>query len=189
MRSWSEPRYRGRGARRHRVAGLCVAGFVVVNGLTVVVRKDNEVVSHPVGVIEISPANAFGYCAIIRFTSALPQFIESWGSGVLLYAFALASAVAGVVWREDVRVTALALAGAGLTQFPVFLGFNRRLNYVAVPVGSLSCFGVRWYYLPAIRRTRRRVTCGIEYGRNRLRSGAFSLARTTYRVCGHSIIR
>ncbi|EMA08981.1 hypothetical protein C437_06708 [Haloarcula vallismortis ATCC 29715] len=92
------------------------------------------------------------YSYFVRFTDALPQFIESWGSGVLLYALALISAVTGVVWREDVRITALALAGAGLTQLPVFLGFNRRLNYAAVPVGSIVLLAVVWwYYLPAIR--------------------------------------
>ena len=92
------------------------------------------------------------YSYFVRFTGALPQFIESWGSGVLLYLVALTSAVAGVIWREDARITALALAGAGLTQLPVFLGFNRRLNYVAVPVGSLVLLAVVWwYYLPAIR--------------------------------------
>ncbi|AEM57590.1 hypothetical protein HISP_10160 [Haloarcula hispanica N601] len=138
-----------RGPRRRLIA-VVVAGLVP---WTVVLIGKELTLVFSFGLFNTNPPELLSvYSYFIRFTSALPQFIESWGSGVLLYAFALASAVAGVVWREDVRVTALALAGAGLTQFPVFLGFNRRLNYVAVPVGSLVLLiVVWWYYLPAIR--------------------------------------
>ncbi len=138
-----------RGPRRRLIA-VVVAGLVP---WTVVLIGKELTLVFSFGLFNTNPPELLSvYSYFIRFTSALPQFIESWGSGVLLYAFALASAVAGVVWCEDVRVTALALAGAGLTQFPVFLGFNRRLNYVAVPVGSLVLLiVVWWYYLPAIR--------------------------------------
>ena len=138
-----------RGPRRRLIA-VVVAGLVP---WTVVLIGAELTLVFSFGLFNTNPPELLSvYSYFIRFTSALPQFIESWGSGVLLYAFALASAVAGVVWREDVRVTALALAGAGLTQFPVFLGFNRRLNYVAVPVGSIVLLAVAWwYYLPAIR--------------------------------------
>ncbi|WP_058995082.1 TIGR04206 family protein [Haloarcula sp. CBA1127] len=138
-----------RGPRRRLIA-VVVAGLVP---WTVVLIGEELTLVFSFGLFNTNPPELLSvYSYFIRFTSALPQFIESWGSGVLLYAFALASAVAGVVWREDVRMTALALAGAGLTQFPVFLGFNRRLNYVAVPVGSLVLLiVVWWYYLPAIR--------------------------------------
>jgi uncharacterized protein (TIGR04206 family) len=138
-----------RGPRRRLIA-VVVAGLVP---WTVVLIGKELTLVFSFGLFNTNPPELLSvYSYFIRFTSALPQFIESWGSGVLLYAFALASAVAGVVWREDVRVTALALAGAGLTQLPVFLGFNRRLNYVAVPVGSLVLLiVVWWYYLPAIR--------------------------------------
>ncbi|MDQ2072690.1 TIGR04206 family protein [Haloarcula sp. NS06] len=138
-----------RGPRR-RLLAVVVAGLIP---WTVVLIGEELTLVFSFGLFNTNPPELLSvYSYFIRFTSALPQFIESWGSGVLLYAFALASAVAGVVWREDVRVTALALVGAGLTQFPVFLGFNRRLNYVAVPVGSLVLLIlVWWYYLPAIR--------------------------------------
>ncbi|MCJ0619270.1 TIGR04206 family protein [Haloarcula hispanica] len=138
-----------RGPRRRLIA-VVVAGLVP---WTVVLIGKELTLVFSFGLFNTNPPELLSvYSYFIRFTSALPQFIESWGSGVLLYLVALASAVAGVVWREDVRVTALALAGAGLTQFPVFLGFNRRLNYVAVPVGSLVLLiVVWWYYLPAIR--------------------------------------
>ncbi|MFY4812506.1 TIGR04206 family protein [Haloarcula sp. AONF1] len=138
-----------RGPRRRLVA-VVVAGLVP---WTVVVVGTDLTLVFSFGLFNTNPPELLSvYSYFVRLTDALPQFIESWGSGVLLYAFALASAVAGVVWREDVRLTALALAGAGLTQLPVFLGFNRRLNYVAVPVGSLVLLiMVWWYYLPAIR--------------------------------------
>ncbi|RLM90602.1 TIGR04206 family protein [Haloarcula sp. Atlit-7R] len=138
-----------RGPRRRLVA-VVVAGLVP---WTVVLIGAELTLIFSFGLFNTNPPELLSaYSYFVRFTNALPQFIESWGSGVLLYALALASAAAGVVWREDVRVTALALAGAGLTQFPVFLGFNRRLNYVAVPVGSLVLLAVVWwYYLPAIR--------------------------------------
>ena len=138
-----------RGPRRRLVA-VVVAGLVP---WTVVLIGEELTLVFSFGLFNTNPPELLSvYSYFVRFTSALPQFIESWGSGVLLYAFALASAVAGVVWREDTRVTALALAGAGLTQFPVFLGFNRRLNYLAVPVGSfILLIVVWWYYLPAIR--------------------------------------
>jgi uncharacterized protein (TIGR04206 family) len=129
---------------------------VVVAGLvpwTVVLIGAELTLVFSFGLFNTNPPELLSvYSYFVRFTDALPQFIESWGSGVLLYVFALSSAAVGVVWREDVRITALALAGAGLTQIPVFLGFNRRLNYVAVPIGTLVLLAVVWwYYLPAIR--------------------------------------
>jgi len=138
-----------RGPRRRLIA-VVVAGLVP---WTVVLIGAELTLVFSFGLFNTNPPELLSvYSYFVRFTGVLPQFIESWGSGVLLYAFALASAVAGVVWREDVRLTALALAGAGLSQIPVVLGFNRRLNYVAVPVGSIVLLAVAWwYYLPAIR--------------------------------------
>ncbi|MFU1780736.1 TIGR04206 family protein [Haloarcula japonica] len=138
-----------RGPRRRLIA-VVVAGLVP---WTVVLIGAELTLVFSFGLFNTNPPELLSvYSYFVRFTETLPQFIESWGSGVLLYAFALTSAIGGVTWREDVRLTALALTGAGLTQFPVFLGFNRRLNYVAVPVGSLVLLAVVWwYYLPAIR--------------------------------------
>ncbi|EMA32883.1 TIGR04206 family protein [Haloarcula japonica] len=138
-----------RGPRR-RLITVVVAGLVP---WTVVLIGAELTLVFSFGLFNTNPPELLSvYSYFVRFTETLPQFIESWGSGVLLYAFALTSAIGGVTWREDVRLTALALTGAGLTQFPVFLGFNRRLNYVAVPVGSFVLLTVVWwYYLPAIR--------------------------------------
>ncbi|SDX08709.1 TIGR04206 family protein [Haloarcula vallismortis] len=135
---------------RRRLLAVVVAGLIP---WTVVLIGAELTLVFSFGLFNTNPPELLSvYSYFVRFTDALPQFIESWGSGVLLYALALISAVTGVVWREDVRITALALAGAGLTQLPVFLGFNRRLNYAAVPVGSIVLLAVVWwYYLPAIR--------------------------------------
>ncbi|MFC6975949.1 TIGR04206 family protein [Halomicroarcula sp. GCM10025709] len=92
------------------------------------------------------PAVVSIYDYFYRFTDGLPGFIEAWRSGVVLYLLGLASAVSGVVWREDERITALALAGAALTQISVFLGFNRRIGYVALPVGTVLLLTVVWWY-------------------------------------------
>ncbi|WP_254278952.1 TIGR04206 family protein [Haloarcula marina] len=81
-----------------------------------------------------------------RFTTTLPPFIESWGTGVALYLLGLVSAVGGVLGREDPRLTAFAIVAAGLSQFGLLLGFNRRIGYLALPVGSLLLVVVGWWY-------------------------------------------
>jgi uncharacterized protein (TIGR04206 family) len=71
----------------------------------------------------------------------------------VVYALALASAFSAVVWREDPRLTALSLVGAALLQVDVFLGFDRRLGYTAVPVGTVVLLVVAWwYYWPLVGR-------------------------------------
>ena len=87
-----------------------------------------------------------------RYTDTLPSFIESWGTGVLLYLLTLASATSGVVWREDHRITALALLGAALSQIGVAVGFSRRLGTLALPLGTVAMLAVAWwYYWPLVR--------------------------------------
>lgn len=137
---------------RRRLGAVVAAGVVP---WTVLLIGQELTLVFSFGLFNTNPPELLSvYSYFFRFTATLPQFIESWGSGVLLYLFALLSAVAGVVWREDVRLTALALAGSGLSQIPVFLGFNRRLNYVALPVGTVVLLAVVWWcYVPAVRAT------------------------------------
>lgn len=89
------------------------------------------------------------------YTSALPPYLRAWGIGVCLYLGAVASAVSGVVFdREDRRLTAGLLVLAGLTQVSLAHGFSRQPTRFAIPLGTVLCFAVAWWFdWPAIRAT------------------------------------
>jgi len=80
------------------------------------------------------------------FTAGLPQYLVAWGVGALVYGLALTSAVSGLIWREDVRLTAALLVVAGLAELWVAWGFMRRPGYLAVPVGTVLMWTVVWWY-------------------------------------------
>ncbi len=86
-------------------------------------------------------------------TYGLPQFLLAWPVGVGLYVLAVLSALSGtVLGREDRRVTALLLVFVALTQLRMVLGFSRRFDTVAVPVGAVCCLAVVWWFdWPVIR--------------------------------------
>ncbi len=72
-----------RGPRRRLIA-VVVAGFVP---WTVVLIGKELTLVFSFGLFNTNPPELLSvYSYFIRFTSALPQFIESWGSGVLLEA-------------------------------------------------------------------------------------------------------
>ncbi|WP_262178559.1 TIGR04206 family protein [Haloarcula laminariae] len=128
-------------------------GVVALLGLcpwTVLVIGSELTLVFPAGLVNTNPLQFVSiYDFFFRFTEGVPSFIESWRTGVLLYLVALASVVSGVVWREDPRITALSLVGAALSQVGVLVGFNRRLGYVALPVGTVGMLAaVWWYYWP-----------------------------------------
>ena len=59
----------------------------------------------------------------------------------------VASAVVGVVLdREDRRVTAGLLVLAGLTQLSLAYGFSRQPGRFAVPLGTVLCLAVVWWF-------------------------------------------
>jgi len=131
------------GARRRLGAVACLG----VVPWTVLVIGGELTLVLPLGLVNTDPLQFVSiYDFFFRFTGTLPQFIQSWGTGVALYTVALASAVSGVLWREDPRITLLSLVGAALSQLGVFLGFNRRLGYVALPVGTALLLAVAWWY-------------------------------------------
>ncbi|WP_135304580.1 TIGR04206 family protein [Haloarcula amylovorans] len=135
---------------RRRFLAVVVAGLVPWTVLSV---GGELTILFTFGLFTTSPPELLPiYDYFFRFTRRLPRFIESWGTGVVLYLFALASALSGIVWREDPRITALSLVGAALSQIGVVLGFNRRIGYVALPVGTVVLLGVAWwYYWPLLR--------------------------------------
>ena len=136
---------------RRRLAAVLFAGLVP---WTVLVIGGELTLVFPAGLVNTNPPN---YVSIVdfffRYTAGLPSFIESWGTGVLLYLLALSSAISGLLWREDPRITMLSLVGAALLQVGTFLGFSRRLGYVALPVGTVVLLAVAWwYYWPLVGR-------------------------------------
>jgi len=89
----------------------------------------------------------------VQYTTTLPQYLRTWGIGVGCYLGAVASVVSGRVFgREDRRVTAGLLVLAGLTQLSLAHGFSRQPGRFAVPIGTILCLAVVWWYdWPAIR--------------------------------------
>ena len=135
---------------RRRLVAVLVAGLVP---WTVLVIGGELTLVFTAGLVNTNPPNFVSITDFfLRYTAGLPQFIESWGAGVLLYTLGVTSAVSGVLWREDPRVTALSLVGAALLQVGVFLGFDRRLGYTAIPMGTAVLLTVVWwYYWPLLR--------------------------------------
>jgi len=136
---------------RRRLVAVLVAGMLP---WTVLVIGGEFTLVFPAGLVNTNPPNFVSITDFFfRYTNGLPTFIESWGTGVLLYVIALGSAISGVFWREDPRITALSLVGAALLQVGVFLGFDRRLGYTAVPLGTVVLLAVAWwYYWPLVGR-------------------------------------
>ena len=129
---------------RRRLAVVALLGVVP---WTVLIIGSELTLVFPAGLVNTNPLGVISIFAFFgQSTTGLPSFIESWGAGVVLYCVALASAISGVVWREDPRITALSLLGAALLQVEVFLGFNRRLGYLALPVGTVAILAVVWWY-------------------------------------------
>jgi uncharacterized protein (TIGR04206 family) len=81
------------------------------------------------------------------YTGGLPEFLFAWPVGVALYLVALASAVSGVLFgREDRRVTAVLLVLVGATQASFAWGLSGRSHTLAVPLGTLLCLTVVWWF-------------------------------------------
>lgn len=97
------------------------------------------------------------YAYLFRFTAGpatLPEYLVAWPTSFLLYCGALASALGGVLGREDRRVTAGLLIFAGLAQLSVALGLSRVTGRLAIPLGT-ACLWVLawWFYWPDLRGT------------------------------------
>jgi len=135
---------------RRRLVAVVAAGLLP---WTVLLIGDELTMLFTFGLFNTNPPQLVSIVDyFFRYTDALPSFIESWGTGVLLYLLSLASAISGVVWREDHRITALALAGAALSQIGVAVGFSRRIGSLALPLGTVVMLGVAWwYYWPLIQ--------------------------------------
>jgi uncharacterized protein (TIGR04206 family) len=144
-------------ARRRLLAVLALA----VVPWTVVFAHGTPTLFFPVGSFTPSPVS---FTAVwdyyLRYTAFLPQYLAAWGIGVALLGVALLSALSGVVWREDARVTGAVLVLAGVSNLAFAGGFLPRVGYTAVPVGTLLSWTVAWWYY---RRDIRRMLAVTEY--------------------------
>jgi len=110
------------------------------------------------GLVNTDPlgvTNAYEYFFV--FTAALPGRLEAWALGIIFYAGAIASACAGLVRREDPRLTGGLLVLAGIAHARVAYGLYRvyagsGTSAVVLPVGALAAWAVVWYcYWPLAR--------------------------------------
>lgn len=124
---------------------------------TVLVGSDVTLVFQ-FGLVNADPlhlTNLYDY--LFRFTggfAALPTFLRTWPVSVVLYLATLVSAFAGILGREDPRVTGGLLALAGLSHAGLAVGLSRGIGRLAVPIGPVLALAVAWWlYWPAVRRT------------------------------------
>lgn len=132
-------------ARQYRRLSMLVV--VALVPWTIVIARGTPTLVFAFGLYNFDPASLTTITDYyFRFTAGLPQFLIAWGLGVLCYLLALGSALLGLVWREDRRLTGALLVLAGLTEAGVSLGFMRRPGYLAVPVGTILLWLVAWRY-------------------------------------------
>lgn len=135
------------GARRRLVVlfGLTLVPWTVVS------VRGTPTLFFPLGFVTPEP---FTFTTVwdyyLRYTAGLPRYLAAFGTATVLLGIAVISALAGVIDREDARITAAVVVLAGLNNLVFTLGFLRRPGYVAVPVGTLLCGLVVWWgYRPA----------------------------------------
>ena len=118
---------------------------------TVVAGSDLTYV-FPFGLLNDDPWSLVWVHDYLRFSPyGRSAAIESWLIGAGIYVGALASALGGVVRREDRRLTGGLLVLAGVSQFPLVQAFSRRPGVLAVPVGSVLLLVAAWWlYWPAV---------------------------------------
>lgn len=99
------------------------------------------------GLVNTNPTNVTTlWDFLFRLTMGLPDYILAWPLGVGCYLVAVVSAAVGAVTgRGDVRVTAVALLLAGLTQLELARGFSVQPDRVAWPLGTVVLWAVAGY--------------------------------------------
>ena len=122
---------------------------------TVVVEGDVTLL-FPFGLVNANPLHLTSLDDYLRFArgfAALPEYLQAWPVSVGCYLAALASALGGVAWREDPRVTGGLVVLVGLSHAGVAIGLSRGIGRIALPIGPVLALGVAWWlYWPAVRR-------------------------------------
>mgnify|MGYP000026499584 FL=1 len=111
------------------------------------------------GLVSLDPFHLTNvYEFLFVYTDALPRRLQAWPAGILLYAGALTSAVAGLWDFEDPRLTGGLLAFAGVAHAQVSYGLFRAYGLPlselpVLPLGAIASWAVVWwYYWPLARR-------------------------------------
>jgi uncharacterized protein (TIGR04206 family) len=137
---------------RRRLLALLALGIVP---WTVVVEGDVTLL-FPFGLVNADPLHLTpldDYLRFVRGFAALPEHLRAWPVSVGCYLAALASALGGVAWREDPRVTGGLVVLVGLSHAGVAIGLSRGIGRIAFPIGPVLALGVAWWlYWPAVRR-------------------------------------
>ena len=81
---------------------------------------------------------------LLVYTAGLPGFIVAWPLSVVCYLVGLGSVVVGATTGvgEDRRVTAAAMAAAGVAQLSLAWGFSVQPSRTAWPTGTLLLWAV-----------------------------------------------
>lgn len=107
----------------------------------------------PFGLVTPDPFHLLTIFDYLRFSGGqVTQYIDTWPIGALLYVGTLVSAVVAAFGYENPRLTGGFLVFTALSQIPFVIGFSRRLEYTAFPVGTVLMLVVAWwFYWPAVR--------------------------------------
>ncbi|EMA45194.1 TIGR04206 family protein [Halococcus saccharolyticus] len=142
----------GSSTPRRRLLVLLALGLVP---WTVLVGSEVTLL-FPFGLVNANPLHLTPLNDYLRFArgfAALPRYLQAWPVSVGCYLAGLASALVGVVWREDPRVTGGLIALAGLSHVSVAVGLSRGIGRLALPIGPVLALAVAWwFYWPAVRR-------------------------------------
>ena len=131
-------------ASRRRLLALLALGIVP---WTVVVEGDVTLL-FPFGLVNADPLHLTTLDDYLRFVqgfAALPEHLRAWPVSVGCYLAALASALGGVAWREDPRVTGGLLFLAGSSHATVAVGLSRGIGRLALPVGPVLALAIAWW--------------------------------------------
>ena len=139
-------------APRRRLLALLALGIVP---WTVVVEGDVTLL-FSFGLVNANPLHLTPLDDYLRFAqgfAALPEYLQAWPVSVGCYLAAIASALGGVAWREDRRVTGGLVVLTGLSHVGVAIGLSRGIGRIALPLGPVLALAIAWWlYWPAIRR-------------------------------------
>ncbi|MFB6205875.1 MAG: TIGR04206 family protein [Haloglomus sp.] len=151
--SLSAPR-RGRphGTPKRRLAVIAALALVP---WTVILIGGELTLVFPFGFFNTNPPELVDiYTFLFVAAGQLPRNPELLPLSVLFYLGALVSAAAGMVDREDPRLTAGLLVLAGVAHLGVAYSVSHRIYYTPIPFGALLMLGVAWwYYWPSLRAT------------------------------------
>ena len=140
---------------RQRLHRVLAAIAVALLPWTVVFTRQYVDLFFSFGLLPVGPSGLTTITDFyFRHTAGLPEYLNAWGLGVLLFAVGLANALFGLVseraglsLRDDPRITAAMYVFAGFGQLVFAFGFLRRPSgYVAVPLGTVLLWGLVWRY-------------------------------------------